>query len=139
MEGLKIERTSLTPQAASDIIETAVNAGSHGIGYWARVLKVQHIKDPNTPGQMLNASIVFEDMEGREPLRPGESDGAWTKPKRCKVHINDIGRAVGAILRDPVKTQAKAFAGRIVEEDHVDGPLADAIVQVACFGKVIYG
>jgi hypothetical protein len=144
MEGLTILKTTLTSRAASNIIQTAVDAGQHGIGYWAKVIKIQQLpalRDPSMTGdpEMLNAAIVFDDMEGREPLAPGSSDGAWTKPKRCKVHATDIGRAVTKILRDPVGTGAGKLAGRIVIDDYVDGPLADTIMQVACFGKVIYG
>jgi hypothetical protein len=144
MEGLTIYRTTLTSKAASDIIQTAIDAGQYGIGYWAKVIKVQQLpalRDPSVTGEpeMLNAAIVFDDMEGREPLKPGESDGAWTKPKRCKVHATDIGRAITKILRDPVGTGAGEMAARIVTEDYVDGPLADTIMQVACFGKVLYG
>lgn len=138
MEGLTVTRTHLTPRAASDIIQTAVDAGNHGIGYWARVLKVQHARDAAS-GETLNAAIVFEDLEGREPLKPGTSDGAWTKPKRCKVHATDIARAMTRILADPAGTGAGKVAGRIVTEMFVDGPTADVIMQVACFGKVLYG
>lgn len=129
MEGLTILKTNLTSRAASNIIQTAVDAGQHGIGYWARVIKVQQLpalRDPNvSEPEMLNAAIVFEDLE----------DGG----KRCKVHAIDIGKAITKILRDPVGTGAGKLAGRIVIDDYVDGPLADTILQVACFGKVIYG
>jgi hypothetical protein len=141
MEGLTILKTTLTSRAASNIIQTAVDAGQHGIGYWARVVKIHQspaLRDPNVTGEpeMLNVAIVFDDMEGREPLKPGDPDGAaYTKPRRCKVHATDIGKAVTKILRDPVGTGVGKQAGRILTEDYVDGPLADTIMQVACFGK----
>lgn len=132
MEGLKILRTSLTPEAASHILETA--CGGSGIGYWARVPSSRR----DAPGGSLEW-IVVEDHEGREPLKPGTSDGAWTKPCTFKITRAKIAKAVDAILKDPHGTEAVGTAEKIMSHEFADGPTADCIVQVACHGKVLYG
>lgn len=130
MEGLKIVKTSLTKEVASDIMQTACDAGNHGIGQWAKVIRYGRAKaiGIGTTGRKQDGPlewILIEDFEADD------------KPAH-RVTRSKIAKAVDAILRDPQGTEAVGWAERLISYDTPDGPLADAIVQVACYGKVVY-
>lgn len=116
MEGLSVERILMSADACWDILETACDAGSHGIGYWAKPLKLER----RSENDMV---LVLKDLEA-------------DKPTMHTISASEIRTAVLTILRNP---QGTGWAERILGQDHPDGPMADAIVQVACFGKVVYG
>ena len=119
MEGITVRLVQVTTLAARGILTTAFEAGQHGSAYWAHALKVQR-KD-NWIWR-----VEIEDLEN----------------KKNKHIITDaeIKIAVGRILSAPDECDYRNTAGlgRIIMGEF-DGPLADVIVQVACFGKVIYG
>lgn len=121
MEGLKITGTSLTTEAAEHIMTTAVEAGNHGISYWATVEKT-------------NRRIGGNQMITRLWIKDVEAD----KPKKFSVSVAKVALAVSRMLCDPERTDSAGWTRRLMDDD-LDGPLADAIVQVACHGKVIYG
>lgn len=125
MEGLKIRSVTVTPQACMDILTTGIEAGpTYGIGYWAEVRALHRTK---------KGDIVSAQLLDREGAPEGE------EPERHSVTLDSIAKALSAMLRDPVKTDSGTWGQRIILDDGLDGPLADAIIQVACFGKVIYG
>lgn len=124
MEGLQITGTTTTKKAQRYVMTSAIEAGhTHGIGYWAVVKGVKRSKDG------LIRSILLIDC-GDEAETP--------KSKRYLLVGSDIDRAVNKMLRDPEGTESQGWASRLLLDDSVDGPLADAIIQVACFGKVTY-
>lgn len=122
MEGLKITGITLTPEACFYILTSA--CGSSGIVYWAKGRQIRHTK------KGLVRSVQIMDMEGADE---GE------EPKRYTIGAAEIRKAVERMLVDPDSTDSVGWAARLVIEDGADGPLSDAIVQVACFGKVLYG
>lgn len=124
MDGLKVLRTSLTSDAAASILETA--CGSCGIGYWATLVECKRDSTEATDLEW----ILIEDEEGRVKGQ---------RPRRFKITRAKIAKAVDAILKDPTATEALGSAEKIMSYDTADGPLADCIVQVACYGKVVYG
>lgn len=124
LEGLTVEKISLTANACWDILETAVSAGGHGISYWAHPTLLER----HSEGEMV---LALEDLEGVE------NNGAL--PKKYRIHASQVRTAVLAILRNPEATEAHHAATRLMDQQGLDGPLADQIIQVACFGKVIYG
>lgn len=125
MTGLAITGVALTEQAASDILQTGVDAGhTYGFGYWgelkscrSRVLKMKQSQ------QLCELTIV--DVEADER-------------KTYIVALHDVQLAVIKMLTDPAGTESASWMHRFFD-DGVDGPFADAIIQVACFGKVLYG
>lgn len=120
MEGLKIVRVSVTPEACLDILTTGVEAGIYGVSSWAGRTGIKRTK------KGLVREVTLTDLEADEQ-------------KKYTVTPDMVARAVGQLLRDPIKTDSVGWGSRLVLDDSMDGPLADAIIQIACFGKVIYG
>lgn len=141
MEGLKITGASLTLDARCRVLETAVDAGAtFGIGYWANVLQEKHLE---LDGEKRVGWVLIEDHEGA-----GETDAtpdsrlrtaADRSPGRIGINTDNIEHAVAAMLADPEGCGCGGVIAQFLNSDGLDGPLADCIVQVACFGKVIYG
>jgi hypothetical protein len=130
MEGLKITGVTLTPQAASDILQTGVDAGlTHGFGYWGELKSMAELVSIDG-GPHLLSLLVIVDHEGAEEGKD---------PKTFHVDLGAVQRAVGLMLMDPGATQSEGWTSRLLDDSGPDGPLADAIIQVACHGKVIYG
>lgn len=124
IDGLKITGVWLSYPAACRILEQAVTAGSHGIGYWAQVR--DHKRSERYRGLiMLQIEDVVGAVEGEEP-------------KRYTLRPLAIRKAVTRMLMDPHGTESACWNDRLVGDCDTDGPLCDAIVQVACFGKILY-
>lgn len=120
MIGIRITGANTTTEACADVLETAVSAGyTHGIGYWADVESLEQ-NDAKMP--ML---ILY--------------DTAADVKKEFKITVVEIADAINKMLTNPKETDSLGWTERLLDTEHVDGPLADAIVQVACHGKVIYG
>jgi hypothetical protein len=126
VEGITIRQITVTTLAARNILQTAIEAGSYGCGAWA-----SRIFDVKRDGDRRIVSAVIEWPEG---------DAGRTKGNRAKITDAEIKWAVQRTLQKPEEVGIKSSKqlGRIIVGEF-DGPLAEAIVQVACFGKVIYG
>lgn len=119
MEGLKITGIEVTAETCADIMATAVNAGVHGIGQWA------YVRAALTGGESGRVILLrLTDVE---------------TGKKYNVDLDKVRQALAAMLMSPGSTNCEYLVGRIVSTQRADGPLADVIVQVACFGKVLYG
>lgn len=117
MEGLKIERVSMTDEACQRILETAVDAGvTFGIGYWCEVLRVITHGD---------RCIALEIIEHESHPR---------KRRKIIVGYAAIRRGVAKMFREPSEYYD---VGRLLTDD-LDGPLCDVIIQMATFGSVEY-
>lgn len=121
MDGLFIRTVTITPDLASRVLETAIEAGhTHGIGYWADVERVRRRADRIV-------ALIVTDRDEDDPAKGAQYD----------ITIGKVAEAVEAILQDPAKCHARGFVKQLLTDD-LDGPLSDAIVQVACFGEVKY-
>lgn len=120
IEGLSITGITLTPDACSDILETAVGAGyTYGFGYWAALTSVKK----RAGGRY--AALTLHEHEG--------ADG---RP-RLTVTPTKLRAAVLAMLRYPERCHCRGLVRQLLDDDGLDGPLAEAIIQVACFGEVV--
>jgi hypothetical protein len=147
MDGLKIVSIDVTLDALSNVMETAISAGhTHGIGYWAEVKHIEYATLPKKPSEERVSFMVLRDVEGggaaeatnTSPYRLQRGDPKL-KAREVRVTTATIKAAIEKMLCDPDDADAKGWLDRLVSGDVPDGPLSDAIVQVACFGKVIYG
>lgn len=145
--GLKIERISMTSDARLRVMETAVDAGyTHGIGYWADIKKIKNLTLVDKPDeQRIGAMMILDREGGGEPdltilgrnnaLIPGGGQG---KGGQLWLNGATIEKAVSRMLCDPQGTETEGWTAALLDYEYEDGPLADVIIQVACFGKVVY-
>ena len=141
MNGLKITGISLALSARSDVLETALDAGyTHGIGYWADFKQGKRV---DIDGESRLGWINLFDREGA-----GKTDstpdsryrvGVNQEPEHIGINGEHIEQAVAKMLADPDGCDCLGWVSQLLDPDSLDGPLSDAIIQVACFGKVIYG
>jgi hypothetical protein len=109
----------------ADLITTAVEGG---INYWSSVANYQWRAGPAT------TSVTVRDDEGGEgkawhldvEVIGAALEKLLTDPLACKVHVNNV----------KILWAASATNG---EAEVPDAGAADLVVQVACFGEVIYG
>lgn len=126
MDGLTITGVALTNDAAKSILSTALDAGTtFGFGYWG---EASHIKRARN-GEVTSMVITETEAYG----------GENPTPRVFKVHYLEVQRALLLILADGGKATDSGDTASKIVRDEVDGPTAEAIVQVMCFGKVIYG
>lgn len=144
IEGLTITGAAMTLEARTRVLETALDAGyTHGIGYWAEVVKIKYYEH-DKPESGIGALCLHDHEGGGVPdLTILGSNNAIKTPKcphgQLWLNGDHIQRAVERMLMDPKGTDSEGWTDALMTYDAEDGPLADAIVQVACFGKVIYG
>jgi hypothetical protein len=106
------------------IITTAVEGG---INYWSHVSDYQWEWD--TAMNFTSASVtVHED----------ESDDEFV------IDIDKVASAIGKLVAGNVQVRNSLLAtlkeaNRENEGGEIDADLADIIIQVACFGEIIYG
>lgn len=139
MDGLTIVQVNADVDLRSRVMETAIEAGHvHGMGYWGDVVKVYRGKG-SRKGRIVGLLIRDREEAG---LTDADRDSLYITQKRAGrevwVHSTDIEVAIQKMLRDPKGCQCQGLIRQLTTDD-LDGPLAEAIVQVACFGKVIYG
>lgn len=119
MNGLKVERVYLTDEAAHRIFETAIEAGhTYGFGYWGELVKVQ-------TGADLIRSIVIKEHEASEGQEP-------ILKRLTRAHLE---RGIVASFND----NDNGVARKIFDDDAIDGPLCELVLQYAMFGKQVYG
>lgn len=131
LEGLTITGITLTPEACSDILETAIEAGhTYGFGYWAKLLKT-------------DVSFAKRDAAFFLAITIRETQGPATNPKlpgrEFTVTHPMLQAAVLKMVQDPKGCGCRGLVPQLLGSDGLDGPIAEAIIQVACFGEVIYG
>lgn len=123
----KISTRNITAENVEDIMTTAAYGG---ITYWAI--------EPNEK--------EFADAPaGTHTIVDGEAEGSgvhYLTPAKIKQAVVEIaeGKHTADYIRDYVRS---AFDGWTREDGidcgDIDSSAADCIVQVACFGEVIYG
>lgn len=115
-----MKRSEERNQFYSDIIVTAM-AG--GIYYWAADKHYNRVDEKNV-------SVRVRDM--------GDPDEPWTL-----IDNDAIGRALSMLKDGKVKTgrgqKFWAEVYRTMEGADIDADDADVIVQVACYGEIVFG
>lgn len=136
MHTLKVTKT-ISAQCVADILTTAVEGG---IAYWANDYRgVDWTQDANLYATEFRIGKPHPDAECNEP------------PKRRKVGAREIVRALqwlqdapsDASIPDHAKAHAETVASIIGHcmPDGFEGDAgeADIVLQVAVFGRIIYG
>lgn len=109
MEGVKVTGIKLTAEAFDCIVQTAVDAGPlHGFGYWAEVDGVER------DGGVITAIMLHE----------YEEEGG------AKKTLRNVDLQVALILT--------IDDGESLDDDAVDGPWCERVLQRAMFGEVKY-
>lgn len=121
----------------SDIITTAVEGGT---GYWAQVSQYQYVMDGEVcvcvgkrvgDGARAVLHPLLEDDSGYEV------EGHEITPNVIAKGLGIVGTAGFGLNRD---TRAAILLGnRENDAGEIDADGADAIVQAAIFGEVVYG
>lgn len=111
----------LTVDDFADIIDAA----GYAIGYWA------------------------DEAEYNEPYHADDSEATYTVSceERTQIYTltkQDIEKAMALITEDKVSISPSIRSdvmSAIKENDYgyIDGYASDAIIQVACFGEIVYG
>lgn len=144
-----MKRSDQRNQFYSDIIVTAAEGGCY---YWAdfkdynRPDMAGHFQCCNSPADMghmfgcpenaksnhnaANVSFKVRDM--------GDPDEPWTL-----INNDAIGRALSMLKEGKVKTgrgqKFWAEVYRTMDAGNIDASDADVIVQVACYGEIVFG
>lgn len=115
----------MSEDVAQQIIETAVEAGhTYGIGYWARV-------DDYRPECAEMAVIEYDESD--------DTDVSRTKLNHKKLEAV-LKLLVSKDLKIPERDRGAMLAMVATDNEscNLDGPMADAFVQLACFGELRY-
>jgi hypothetical protein len=120
-----------------DVITTALEGG---IGYWSQCSQYQYLYD----GEL---KACVGDLVGAEPravVHELRDDGEGYKRTELVITPNVIARGIDRILAGGAGVASSTEdAIRYAEREHdageIDASHADAIVQVALFGKLVYG
>lgn len=142
-------RTADRTQFLADVLTTAVEGG---IGYWARIMESKRAED----GSWLEITVVeYEDAYDDEALglRPGDCyeslDNLWDTGREALakhthvVTLDKVAHALNEVISgDYVHKEMTArifLANRSNDAGEIDAYDADAVVQVAALGEVVYG
>lgn len=109
MKGVNIVGIELSGTAFNRIVETAINAGhAYGFGYWAELDGVEH------DGDLITAITLHE----------------YEEEGNLKKTLRNADLQVGLMFA--------INAGESLEEDAIDGPWSERILQYAMFGEIKY-
>lgn len=128
--GIRVTAVYVSGAAARSVLTSAFEAGAHGSA-WAGVHRFQRTKQKGL--------ITWVQISNNE-----DATQQWSMDRRpyygkVVVAVPDICAGVRRILRDPGRAGVgMAAVGRLLAME-LDGPLADQVVQVSCFRRVIYG
>lgn len=115
-----MKRSDQRNQFYSDITVTAVEGG---IYYWADFKDYDHTN-------LADVAVRVRDME--------DPDEPWTL-----INNDTIGRALSMLKDGKVKTgRGQKFWSevyRTMDAGNIDASDADVIVQVACYGEIVFG
>lgn len=121
----KIDRDKITAENVDDVMTTAAYGG---ITYWA---------DEPTPEDFAGAK------PGEHTIREKETGKVFQlSPNKIRQAIVEV--AEGMHTNDTIRDYVRSAFDYWTEEDgidcgDIDADAADCIVQVACFGEVVYG
>jgi len=131
--------TPYSPERAEFLADMITTAVEGGIGYWSTVSEYgwycPQLGDGTTapgPGGTATAHATIHDDDAEEGIHIG---------------LDEIDRALRRLAVEPVegigKHQRRSITRAYIANDHTETDLdaddADAVVQVACLGSVVYG
>lgn len=110
----------LTPDDFADIIDAAAST----LGYWTKHVDFLEPYDANDPP----STLTIVDQEG----------------DKHKITTVEIEKAMTAISNGDIdiSLSIRQYIILAIKENdmgHIDSAAADAIIQVACFGEIVYG
>lgn len=139
-------RSAERQEFLADIITTAVEGG---IGYWSKV------SDYRWQCPRLGYSHPQRYPEGSVPDKADASVTVWDyecdegrddNPPRYDITVESIASALARFREGKIGGLHESNRAKVIaidalngQEDVPDADMADWIVQVACFGEVIYG
>lgn len=119
-----VKEVKLTDQEAADILTTAIE--SNGIQYWACLYdKINIWRSDKLDGSIIKAVFKTDKEEGNGT------------PITYTVDLKSVRRGVN-LLFDPKTNVSKDILKSVIDDD-IDSEGADCIIQLACFGEIIYG
>jgi hypothetical protein len=133
-------RVEARQQFLADIIITAVEGGT---GYWATAFEYRHETATLTRVVLVPNETYEEAFEIAFAGGP-EVDKTWLKQHGYEVETWQVEAAIERIIdrRADVGLNLRArlqFASSNNDAGDIDAGDADSIVQIVCFGEVVYG
>lgn len=124
---IKIEISDIK---AREVLTTACEAGSYGIGYWADITDVVY-------SPCKGAGNMVETMT----VEPAEDDTDFPSQNITVTTVrNGFLNLLGGRLASNEHTgRALAYLHAAYVDADMDGPLADTIIQAGLFGELRYG
>lgn len=130
-------RVEARTEFLADIIITAVEGGTN---YWASAFGYTH----TSPSETRVVLVPSEDLE---------EAGLWSGKPITEAWLSEHGHEVTTAKVEAVLERIRTYEVQIALSDqamidhanhetdagHIDADLADTIVQIACFGEVVYG
>ena len=114
--------------------ETIVTAAEGGINYWADRISYVKADSSLTIRNAVSVDAFVANIRG-VTFRTWETEDG----RDYTVTAAEVTKATNRILteREPALTNAQIR--RYIAEDAIDADAADCIIQVAAFGRIIYG
>lgn len=133
-------RVEARQQFLADIIITAVEGGT---GYWATAFSYRH-ETPTLTRVVLVPNEDYEEVARAAFAGGPDIDQTWLKQHGYEVETWQIESAIERIIdrKADVGLNLRArlqFASSNNDAGDIDAGDADSIVQIACFGKLVYG
>jgi hypothetical protein len=135
-----LRRVETRQQFLADIIITAVEGGT---GYWATAYGYKH-ETPSGTRVVLVANDDYEEAAEAAFAGGPAPDAAWLRQHGHEVETWQVQDAIERIIdrRAKVGLDLRArlqFASSNNDAGDIDAGDADTIVQIVCFGEVVYG
>lgn len=117
----------LSTREAQSVLVTAAEGG---INYWASEIEYKQTREMDI--QRVGYEAFIQNLSG---LHFDDVEGASGKPSYT-VSVKDVQKAADLVVHEKL---ANLEVLTSIVGDDIDATAADVIVQVAAFGKLIYG
>jgi hypothetical protein len=133
-EGRAMPKINLQYKLSDDFLKSvlvsALESGVHGVQSWATFKKIEE----GTPNDYSAVLLSYDKKNHAEGSRRG----------RVIIGLGRVAQGIERLLQAPIGL-GNELRGRLAvavishDAGHIDGPLADCIIQAAIFDDVIYG